>query len=150
MTIAVFDYAVWSARFPQLVASVSSTLAASLFSEATILLDNTDSSPVADAGQRLVMLNLIVAHLGTLMGTGASGTVGRVSQAQEGTVQTQLDYGNVKTSAEAYWVQTPYGAQYWAMSAQYRSFSYVPGPQPYLGVPGGLMGMQGPGSSWPL
>lgn len=136
MAVAVFDYGLWSARFPTLAVTVASSLAGALFSEATLLLDNTDTSLVVDPGQRLVMLNLIVAHLAALTAPGASGAVGRVKHAQEGTVQTDLDYGIVKGD-QAYWVQTAYGAQYWQITTPYRQMQYIAPPTPYLDVPGG-------------
>lgn len=144
MGVAVFNYSTWAARFPLLAADVNEALATSYFSEATIYLDNTDCSLVTDMGQRLVMLNLIVAHIATLNGATANGLVGRVSSASEGSVSVSVDF-NARPGSEQWYAQTPYGAQYWAMTAQYRTMQYVPGPQPYLGVPGsGGLG----GRSW--
>ena len=135
MAIAVFDYGSWSVRFPALALTTTPALAALLFAEATLLLDNTDTSPVVDPAQRLVLLNLIVAHLATLTGLGATGAVGRVKSAQEGSVQVETDYGNAKGD-QLYWIQTSYGAQYWQLTAPYRTMGYIPGPVPYLDVPG--------------
>lgn len=127
MCVAVFSYNAWAARFPELAGSVSEQLADLLFSEANLLLDNTDCSPVQDCGQRLVLLNLIVAHLAATSpgAAGSSGLVGRVSSATEGSVSVSTDYGAVRNS-QAYWVQTGYGAQFWQMMARYRTMHYRP------------------------
>lgn len=137
MAVAVFNYAVWAARFPELAATVDQATATAYFAEATFLLDNTDCSIVQDVGQRLVLLNLITAHIAYLASPARAGAVGRISDATQGSVSTSLDYGDVSKS-EAYWVQSPYGAQYWAMTVRYRTMQYRPGPRPFLGVPRGF------------
>lgn len=150
MGVAVFDYAKWIARFPALVSDVPEPTAEEYFTEATVYLDNTDSSLVADVAQRLLLLNLLVAHIAILNGAGpggaaaAGGMVGRISNASEGSVSITADF-KAQPGSEQWYAQTPPGAQYWAMTAQYRTMQYVPGPQPYLGVPGsGGLG----GRSW--
>jgi hypothetical protein len=132
MTIAVFDYSVWSARYPNLAVSVTQPLAASYFAEATLQLDNTDCSPVSDVGQRLLLLNMITAHIAVLNGAspaGAAGIVGRISEATEGDVTIKADLGD---GIPAYWAQTPYGVAYFQATAGLRTMHYIPGPQPFF------------------
>ena len=140
MAIAAFSYGVWALRFPRLAPNVPEALAASYFVEATLYLDNTDESPVADVGQRGLLLNLLVAHIAAVNGAegaGAQGLVGRIASATEGSVSLSTEYQLSPGSDMAAWLsQTPYGAQYWAATARYRQFHYVPGFQPFLGVPG--------------
>lgn len=135
MAVAVFDYALWSASYPELKASVDSTLAGALFRRATLFLNNTDGSPVSDVETRLDLLNLIVAHLASLGGAGGdgstSGLVGRVTDATEGSVSVSVDAGP-STSSNAWWLQTTYGFQYWTATASYRTMRYVPGPVPCM------------------
>lgn len=128
MAVAAFDFAAWSARYPELGA-VGSTLAASFFSEATLYLDNTDASPVTDAGQRLVLLNMLTAHIAALAGFGGRdpGMVGRVSSASEGSVSISADAGALPGSA-AWYQQTSYGMSYWQATKPFRSAVYVPAP----------------------
>ena len=150
MAVASFDYALWSATFPELAPSVSEATATLYFNIATLKLDNTDASLVTDVTQRLALLNLIVAHLAklfsTIGGVAPSGLVGRLAGATEGSVSVQTEYAANSASA-AWWVQTPYGALYWELTAPYRTARYLPGPRPYLGTgPTGL----GWGGRWPL
>jgi hypothetical protein len=138
MAVAVFNYAVWELRFPSLAPAVPEPLAQSYFGEASLLLDNTDCSPVADVNARLVLLNLLVAHIAAINGASASGSaglVGRISEATEGSVTIRADYTAAPGSAQWY-AQTPWGAEYWALTANYRTMHYVPGEQPFLGVVG--------------
>lgn len=138
MAIALFDYAIWAARFPALATNVAEPLATSYFAEAGIYLNNTDTSPVVAVAVRLILLNLLVAHIAALNGAtaaSAAGLVGRISSVTEGSVTISTDYA-VPAGSAAWYAQTQYGARYWAMTAPYRTMNYVPGPEPYFGVPG--------------
>lgn len=138
MGVATFDYQVWSARYPALAARVDASLADAYFAEAGIYLDNTDSSIVENVAERGVLLNMLVAHIASLNGGSAAseaGLVGRIASVTEGSVTISAEYA-VGSGTEKWYSQTPYGAQYWAATAKYRSATYIPGPQPFLGVPG--------------
>lgn len=135
---AVFDYGLWAARYPALAADTSAPLAAAYFVEAQIYLDNTDASVVQPPSSRLVLLNMIVAHLTALNGAGNGGTtsglVGRISRATEGTVSVEADVG-ATSGSNAWWLQTPYGFEYWNATRAFRTFRYVPGRQPLFNPP---------------
>ncbi len=147
MTIAVFDYAAWSALFPSLAAGVDSTLATALFGQAGLYVDNTDSSVVQDVGQRLAILNLVTAHLAAMTPEGGgSGTVGRLGKASEGSVSASFEYKS--TTDSAWWDQTPYGAQAWLALAPYRLGAYVPAPVAPIGYYPGR-GFRLGYSTWP-
>ena len=137
MAVADFDYALWSASYPEL-APVTELVAGALFRRATLFLNNTDGSPVSDVALRLDLLNLIVAHLASLGGAGqeggASWLVGRVTSATEGSVSVKVDAGP-SSAGSAFWLQTTYGFQYWTATAGYRTMHYVPGPQPQFERP---------------
>ena len=144
MSVAVFDYDLWSARYPELAAKVSPSLAATYFVEAGLYLDNTDCSPVPDASVRLILLNMIVAHIAALnaaSGDPSSPLVGRISNVTEGSVSIGTD---AITDVPPYWAQTRYGLQFWQATTALRTMHYVPGPQPYLGVPHQPFGYGGP------
>lgn len=100
------------------------------FNNATLLLNNSCGSYVCDAALREHLLNLLTAHLAALFdgvnGQPPSGAVGRVSRATEGSVTAELDFS--ATNTEAFYVQTQWGALYWAATARFRSFVYVPAP----------------------
>lgn len=135
MGVAVFDYAVWAARYPELAASVDATLAGSYFTEAGLYLDNTDASVVQDVPTRLLLLNMLVAHIAILNSAARGGLVGRVSTATEGSVTVNAEMGPPSGSA-AWFLQTAPGASFWQATATYRTMRYAPGPRPFLGVPG--------------
>lgn len=132
MAVAVFDYAAWAALYPSLAATVDESLATALFGQAGLYLNNTDGSPVCDVATRLALLNLLVAHLAVVGGYCPSirpdGAVGTLSDATEGSVRVKYDVIPVRGALEAWYLQTPYGFQFWAATAGYRTMRYVPGP----------------------
>ncbi len=139
MAVAVFNYAQFSALFPELVAGgVTEPVASSLFVVAGYLLDNTDCSPVEDLAARLVYLNYATAHIASLSGYpvaagGAptpSGVVGRVSSATEGTVSVSSEWGASVSDSEAFWLQSQYGALFWNLTRWLRTMRYIaPAPR---------------------
>lgn len=139
MAVAVFIYADWTAMFPEM-SGVTEPVARSFFSIATLLLDNTDCSPVTDVEQRTTLLYFITAHVASLAGypvaaggtASPSGVVGRVSSATEGTVSVSTDYGAVSGN-QAWWLQSQYGATYWQLTAAFRTMRYVAPPPRYFG-----------------
>lgn len=138
MGVAAFNYTAWAARYPAIAPAVPEELATLYFAEAGLYLDNTDCSPVDDVNTRLVLLNMLVAHIALLNGAGpagASGAVGRVASATEGSVTVNFDL-QASPGSEQWYAQTQPGLSYWAATAVYRTATYVPGPRPYLGVPG--------------
>lgn len=144
MGVAVFDYGAWVARFPEL-STVTQPAAQNYFDAAGFLLTNSDCSVVQDVTKRLVLLNLLTAHLAklfaTINGAAPSGLVGAIKSATEGSVSVSTGLGEMSGS-EAFYVQTPYGFLFWQMTLKYRSALYVPAPQQfnspgrYIGAPG--------------
>lgn len=132
MAVAVFNYAAWISRYPEFGAAVSEQRAALFFAEAGLYLDNTDASIVQDAGLRLVLLNMLVAHIAASAGAlepdgKPSGLVGRVSSASEGAVSVSTDTG--LTPGTAIWFQqTTYGLSFWQATKPYRAARYVAAP----------------------
>lgn len=141
--VVTFDYGAWSARYPELVAATSATLAGMYFAEATMYLDNTSASPVIDLGQRAVLLNMLTAHIAKLNNANATGLVGRVSSASEGSVSVQTTYAE-PVGSRAWYDQTHYGTAYWQATPMFRLFQYRPGPQPNFSPSGALTFGQSP------
>ncbi len=141
MAIAVFDYALFVARYPQF-ANVSPTSLAAYFVEAGLYLNNTDCSPVCDVNVRGVLLNMLVAHIsflnGDLSADKQAQPVGRISQAAEGSVSAALDYTPATLASGAWFNQTQYGAAFWQATAKYRSARYRPRPTNYGQYPYGF------------
>lgn len=123
MAVVFFDETAFKARYPEFSALTSAALSA-YFTEATIYLNNTEASPVTDEVQRAILLNMLVAHIAQLAAS-ASGMVGRISSATEGSVTVQSEMGPM-TNSQAWWMQTKYGASYWQATASYRTFRYMP------------------------
>lgn len=138
MAVAQFDYALWAARYPELADTVSPALANAYFMEAGLRLDNSDCSIVTDATQRLVLLNMIVAHIASLNGAGGDGSpagiVGPIKSATEGSTSVTTGLGELSIE-DAYWASTPYGLAYLNIMAPLATAHYVPAPPTYTGVP---------------
>ncbi len=130
MAIAVFDYGAWSTLYPELAAAVPEPRAALLFQQAGLYLDNSDASPVQDVGRRLMLLDMLVAHLAVLggaleQGGAPSGLVGRVTSASEGSVSVSVDAG-IEPGSAAWFGLTNYGYAFWAATKSLRSARYRP------------------------
>lgn len=140
MPSVTFDYAVWSARFPALAAVVTSDMAQSYWDEAAFAFIDPDSDcPIANPRDRAMLLGLIVAHISWCRGAsaaGAAGLTGRISNVTEGSVTIGTQFKEMSGDQEAYFAQSPYGVQYWAMTAGYRTAHYIPGQQPMIDLPG--------------
>ena len=130
MAVAVFDYTAWQTRYPEFNGAVSAELAALLFDEAGLLyLNNTDASPVADVARRLLLLNMIVAHLAAVSGAlevggKPTGIVGRVTEATEGSVSVKA--ATFAPGTSDWWSITSYGFAFWTATKRLRSARYVP------------------------
>lgn len=122
--IVVFDAGAFVNRYPEFT-SVSAPTLQTYFDEATIYLDNTQSSPVSDLTIRATLLNMVTAHIAALNGNGnPAGLVGRVTAATQGSVSAQASYSNAVSGSMAWYIQTSYGASYWAATARYRTMRY--------------------------
>lgn len=142
MAIVVFDQVKFLQRYPEFAPTVAAypTSAQDCFDEACLYLLNTDASIVPAPSPRTQLLNMLTAHI-LFLNFGANGqaapqTVGRISNAGEGSVSVGLDMGPT-TDQEAWYNQTKYGAAYWRASAAYRSAYYFP-PTPRPSCFGGL------------
>ena len=149
----VFDPAVFIQLYPSF-ATVPTQALQFNFNQATLILGNSCGSRVCDAVQREMLLGLLTAHITAILngvnGQGPSGIVGRISSAAEGTVNVATEFGALTTNQSvAYLQQTPWGVQFLAATAVYRTATYVPPPmQPcgVIGVYGGPVG--GYGGYW--
>lgn len=126
--IVTFDPSAFQESFPAF-ASVSDAALEANFAFATLMLDNSCCSVVRDAPTRAQLLNLATAHITALLngvnGQPPTGVVGRISQAQQGSVSLSSEM-LAKTESASYWQQTPWGAQYWQSTVKYRTARYVP------------------------
>src|SRR6185437_281692 len=111
----VFDYVWFQRRYPDLAEWCGPDEAAGYFDLATIFLDNTGTpsttvlvpgigpcatrwfgSPVTNVAQRQNLLGLLTAHIASLFGkidgNASRSTVGRLSNATEGSVSVAFDF----------------------------------------------------------
>jgi Protein of unknown function (DUF4054) len=137
MGIAVFNLAMFLARYPEFTAysAANPGALASIFLETGLYLNNTPTSPIRNLTVRLVLLNMLTAHVaflgGALSADGQTRPVGRVSAAGEGSVSASFDYTPATDGGGAWFKQSAYGASFWQATANLRGFRYVPGhPRP--------------------
>ena len=137
--VVTFDWASWLAQFPEF-GYVTQPQAQGYFNRATLLVDNTPTSPIQDLTERTTFLNLATAHIAALNssanGQGPRGVVGRISDASEGSVSVRAEYAAAKTDSQAFWNQTSYGAEYWVATLKYRQGRFIPPLRGVNGNPG--------------
>lgn len=137
--VVVFDVDKFREAYPS--AKGTDTQLNNAFIKAGMLLRNDKHSCVCNLAEREMLLWLLVAHMDTLQANIDEGNsaVGRASSASEGSVSVSLDYGTA-TNGEKWYTQTPYGAEYWALTSRYRSFLYTLGVAPMPVWRGGYYG----------
>jgi hypothetical protein len=145
------NYSTFTTRYPEFAVGgaqpVSSDLYQAYWNEATLYQANNGAGPICDATNALMLMNMLVAHIAALNapnanGTAAPNTVGRVSNATEGSVTVGLE-NQYPPGTPQWYQQTKYGAAWWSATAQYRTMRYRPGP--VMGVPAGQFGF---GRGW--
>jgi len=134
--VVVFDAPEFVALYPEFAGLTNGTMQ-NAFNDAQFYLKNSCCSAVRDANERLILLYKVTAHVlllnaGTNDGNGnvttPQGIVGRIDSATEGSVNVSAQYNSVITESEAFFIQTQYGAQFWQMTAPYRTALYIPPP----------------------
>lgn len=133
-----FNYQNFIAQFPEF-GGLNDQQAAGYFNRASFLFANAGWTGALPQAQTLLFL--LTAHIawlnaprdanGNPSSQGNADTIpppGRVNSAGEGSVNVQLDLGdaNAGSPSQAWYMQTRYGAEYWAMTAQFRTAVYVP------------------------
>lgn len=147
--IATWSQSDFLETYPNFKAVPAGTLKAN-FDIATIYCRNDGSSPVRSVATQTSLLYMLTAHLlqitfgpngeGAIAGSGgATGLVGRIASAGEGSVNVSMDFPS--TPNNAWFLQTPYGANFWQATANYRRAYYRPGPTRFgNGIGGGVLG----------
>lgn len=131
--IAVWNPSLFITRYPEFTAAQAANPAKfqSYFDgDAPLYLSNYSNSPVQDVNRRLVLLNMLVAHISFLAGDlnadGQPRPVGRVSAAGEGSVNATFDYTPATPGTGPWFNQTQYGAAFWQATSSLRGFRYFP------------------------
>lgn len=136
----VFDPVAFVARYPEF-AGCSAVQLGAYFLESGLYCVNATWNPAYNAGVLPQLLNMVTAHIAWISaprfnglpavgGAPASPLVGRISSASQGSVSVNTESNYPPGSAQWY-VQTTYGAAYWAATAPFRTFRYS-APPPYL------------------
>lgn len=134
-----FNYAQWVAAFPTFK-NVSEALAQSFWDRATLMFN--DCGWPGSLPKARMFLNLLTCHIAWLnaprdasgnpasTGMPAPATVGRVSSANQGSVSVQLDMGDATAGSpsQPWYMQTTWGAEYWAGTAPFRTAKYAADP----------------------
>jgi hypothetical protein len=138
MGVAVtFDLAAWQLAFPQF-ASLTQAQVTGQYGALPIAetyCRNDGGGPVSTAQTQTMLLGLMVAHVCQLLygpnpgaaGGGASGIVGRISSATQGTISVQSEFPT--TPNNAFFLQTEFGTMFWQACAAYRTARVIPGPR---------------------
>lgn len=128
--VVVFVPADFKAAFPEF-ATVADAVLDLNFDLATLVIANTCQGVITDAVRREKFLNLATAHITQLRnganGGGASGIVGQLIAARQGSIDVQV--ANLGAGMnQAWFAQTSWGLLLWMALAPYRTFRYVPAP----------------------
>ncbi len=124
--VASFSVIKFRARYPEFDAIPDDTLQ-EYFYEAELYFNNTPVSFEQDVNRRLLILNMLVAHIASLNSANATGLVGRITSATEGSVSVSADVGPL-TGSTAWFMSTRYGAAYLQATRAYRTFRYIVAP----------------------
>ena len=135
-----FSFSEWTTMFPEFAAT-NPTTAQTWFDRASFLCGNQTTNPLYCVTNMLKnAIYLLTAHIAWLnaprdatgvpaaSGQPAPPIVGRINSASEGSVSLGADMGNADSGSpsQAWYMQTKYGAEYWAVTACVRTANYVP------------------------
>jgi hypothetical protein len=144
-----FEYDAFIAAFPGFTGTPG-PVAAAQWDMANLYFANDATNPAVTRGAVVMrqLLNLVTAHLLTLLGypvTGGgsgkpAGMVGRISSASEGSVSVSAEWKGSGSPSEEWWLMTQYGAMFWQATAQFRTMRYVPNPTVVYGGINPLVG----------
>jgi hypothetical protein len=137
MPAVAWNQAAFETAFPSF-APASSPAYPQLWVEAGFIVNNSGSGLISDVTELTLCLNLLTAHLATLQlgpdggNSGEpSGIVGRVTNAQQGTVSVAASMGNTVKYDDAFFLQTQYGARFLQVIARFRGFRVYASPMAY-------------------
>jgi hypothetical protein len=136
-----FDQTTFLAEYPEFT-GMSLAQQQRYFNMANFYCWNDTQNPVFCLGLLPDLLYMMTAHLAwlfapkdtnglpTTTGTPTAALVGRISEATEGSVNVSLDIGDATAGSpsQPWYMQTQYGAAFWAATAQFRTARYFANP----------------------
>lgn len=140
--VVTFDFPTWTALYPEF-SNCSSAQGQAWFDRACLYFDNSPCNPAVRVGATVFgqLLYMLTSHVGWLAaprdakgqpasaGSPPNQQVGRISNASEGSVSVGLDFPSSGSPSEAWYLQTRYGAEFWAATAQFRTMRYLARPR---------------------
>jgi len=144
MSAVTYNFDDWIALFPEF-SGCSPAQGQGYFNRASAVFMNDVSNPVygaQGASGFQTILYLLVSHIAWLnaprdasgnpsaSGAPASPIVGRINSANQGSVSVQADMGDANSGSpsQAWYMQTKYGAEFWAATAPQRTANYLANP----------------------
>jgi hypothetical protein len=123
-----FDYDQFVGKYPEFADRTVEQLQ-DFFDATGDLHRNDGNGPVQDPVQQLRLMYLLMAHLIKLSSL-SSGTnmVGPITSESVGPLSASTKGFEGLPGTQQWYVQTQYGATYWAATAAYRGLRYRPGP----------------------
>lgn len=134
MGVAIFNIMVFLSRYPEFTSFNTSNPGSlqTMFDEAGLYLTNTPTSPVQNVSRRLILLNMLTAHIafigGALSNDGQARPVGRLNTAAEGSVNAGFDFTPATAGSGPWFNQSAYGAAFWQATVSLRSARYFRNP----------------------
>ena len=134
MGIAIFNLGMFLARYPEftLFNTNNPGQLQTLFDESGLYLSNCPTSPVQNLTRRLILLNMLTAHIaflgGALSSDGQARPVGRLATAGEGSVNADFDFTPATPGSGPWFNQSAYGSSFWAATTSLRAFRYISQP----------------------
>lgn len=137
-----YSYDTWVANFPEF-AACSSAQGQAWFNRSGLYFANdicNPAYPVIGATLFEQLIYMLTSHIAWISaprdssGNPASSgkpppsIVGRISSASEGSVNVSTEWKDSGSPSEAWYIQTPYGAEFWAATAQFRTMRYAARP----------------------
>ena len=128
-----FSGSAFLALFPQFSGLTSDQLTTLVLPIAELYCRNDGGGPVSTAATQSSLLNLMVAHVATLMfpplasPAGAVPAVGRLSSASQGSVSVALEFP--QNPNDAWFNTTQYGSAFRAATSAYRTMRYIRAPR---------------------
>jgi hypothetical protein len=125
-----FKYDLFTSQFPNLT-TLTPPQALMYWTMATRFHRNDGGGPITNNDEQELMLNLLTAHIATLLAPDASGeirgVVGRLSSFSEGSASGAVEFQGPQEAA--WYLQTPYGATYWELTSSQRTMFYRSAPR---------------------
>jgi hypothetical protein len=126
-----WNYDLFSSQFPEFSTKITAPQAYMYWMMAAKFQRNDGGSPITNDDEQALMLNLLTAHIATLIAPDengeARGVVGRLTSFSEGSASGSVEFPNAPDAA--WYLQTTYGAMWWEMTAGQRTMFYRSAPR---------------------